>query len=146
MRSKCSNRRRALSTNYSSCSARCAARARRTRAHRPRVRAHVREFTAWRRRQRRRVQRLFRSFREASISSATRRETPASCLVCHDRPSRTRYSSLPPHPPAGLGALYFERVGTGNGRNGSPRRRTTAENGSTCGYIDSFLVFLRPSS
>lgn len=74
VRSKCSNRRRALSTNYSSCSARCAARARRTRAHRPEyVRTYsAGEFTA----PPRRLQQLFRSFREASISSATRRETP----------------------------------------------------------------------
>lgn len=76
------------------------------------------------------MQRLFRSFREASISSATRRETPASCLVCHDRPSRTRYSSLPSHPsppPESRGALYFERVG--NDRNGTEKEKSHERGG-----------------
>lgn len=110
-----------------------------------------------RRRRGRRVQQLFRSFREPSISSATRRETPASCLVCHDRPSRTRYSSFPP--PSVRRTLYSERpVGRDNGRNdyekeksyergGERRRRTVARVAtsirfsSSCGeVVKTFLL------
>lgn len=67
VRSKCSNRRRALSTNYSSCSARCAARAGHTCTG---VLAEQRDTKREREKRRRleRVQRLFHSFQEPRIS------------------------------------------------------------------------------
>lgn len=130
VRSKCSNRRRALSTNYSSCSARCAARARRTRAHRPEyVRTYgAREFTA----PPRRVQQLFRSFREANISSATRRERERES----ETPHLVSYATIDlgrtlSRYPESQGAVCIRTRGVAR------RERRRGENGSTCDYIDS---------
>lgn len=125
VRSKCSNRRRALSTNYSSCSARCAARA--LGAH-----ARIGPSTCARTAHERvhgsaaagaaAAAQLFRSFREASISSARRREwrDPASCLVCHDRP---RPGSL--DTPSIPGALCIRT--TGRQREKRPREKSHGE-------------------
>ena len=104
MRSKCSNRRRGLSTNYSSCSARCAARAGRTHTHtRTHTHVHTRvppfSLRVWievhervQRRRFQRVQRLFHSFREPREYHVLDSQSPSSCPVCHDRPSWTRDS------------------------------------------------------
>lgn len=98
------------------------------------------------------MQRLFYSFREASILSAIRkerdreRETPRSCLVCHDRPSRAR---IPPSPRA----LYSERAvgaeetASRNRERNRTRRRTVARVAtsirfsSSCGeVVKTFLL------
>lgn len=87
VRSKCSNRRRALSTNYSSCSARCAARAGHTcTGVLAEQRGTKREKEREKRRRSERVQRLFQdSFQEPRISRLGLAESQSPVPVCHDR-------------------------------------------------------------
>lgn len=128
MRSKCSNRRRALSTNYSSCSARCAARARRTHGRIVPL-EYVRTYES---------SRLRRGDGGGCSNSSAHSENRVSRLRLVERPRRlVSYATIDlagldtPFPPArSLRALYSERpVGAGNGRNGFEKEKSHERGG-----------------